>query len=246
MIAIRPVVGLPEAEAGMALGSLLAAAAAPAAGEVVVVSQKIVSKAEGRVRDLTGVTPGTEATSLADGLGKDPRLVQLILDESTRVVRAEHGVLIVETIGGLVCANAGIDSSNVPCDDTVALLPADPDESARRLRAEIEDAAGARPAVVIADSFGRPWRLGQIDVAIGCAGLTVLDDWRGRADRDGTKLEATLIAIADEAAAAAALARDKGSGEPAAVISGLERYVSAEDGPGAAALRRAEADDLFR
>jgi coenzyme F420-0:L-glutamate ligase/coenzyme F420-1:gamma-L-glutamate ligase len=161
-------------------------------------------------------------------------------------VRAERGVLIVETRSGLVCANAGIDSSNVPGDERVTLLPADPDASARRIRSEIAAAAGARPAVVVADSFGRPWRVGQVDVAIGCAGLAPIDDWRGRVDRDRRELSATAIAVADEAAAAADLARDKVSGTPVARLRGLDRFVTAEDGPGAAALRRAEADDLFR
>ncbi len=162
------------------------------------------------------------------------------------MIRAERGVLIVETRNGLICANAGVDSSNVPGDERVTLLPEDPDVSARGLRAEIRAASGGSPAVVIADSFGRPWRLGQTDVAIGCAGLAPIDDWAGRRDRDGRELEATAIAVADEAAAAADLARDKASGDPAAVIAGLARFVSGDDGPGAAALRRTEAEDLFR
>lgn len=246
MIAVRPVAGLPEVEPGADLAAMIAAAAAPAPGEVVVVSQKVVSKAEGRLRDLAAVEPGGRARELAERLGKDARLVELILAESRAVIRAERGVLIVETRSGLVCANAGIDSSNVPGPERVALLPADPDGSARRLRAGLRTPAGA-PAVVIADSFGRPWRLGQTDVAIGCAGLLPLDDWRGRRDRDGRDLAATAIAVADEVAAAASLARDKAAGVPAAVVAGLdERLLSAADGPGAAALRRAEADDLFR
>jgi coenzyme F420-0:L-glutamate ligase/coenzyme F420-1:gamma-L-glutamate ligase len=170
-----------------------------------------------------------------------------VLDESAEVLRAERNVLIVETVHGLVCANAGIDSSNLPGDDTVCLLPEDPDASARRIRAELSAASGAAPlAVVIADSFGRAWRLGQAEVAIGCAGLAPLDDWRGRHDSGGRELEATLIAIADEAAGAADLVRDKTSGTPAAVVRGLGRYVGAEDGPGAAALRRPREEDLFR
>ena len=245
LISIRPVEGLPEIERDVPLGAMLAAAAEPGGDDILVVSQKVVSKAEGRVRDLGEVSPGERAVELAAALGKDPRLVQLILDESARVIRAEHGVLIVETRGGLVCANAGIDSSNVP-GDRVALLPEDPDASARGLRAEIERAGGTRPAVVIADSFGRPWRLGQTEVAIGCAGLVPLDDWRGRRDRDGRELTATAIAIADAAAAAAGLAHDKAAGAPAAVISGLARFVIADDGPGAAALQRERAQDLFR
>lgn len=246
MIAIRPVEGLPEIGAGDPLGMLLAAAARPVAADVVVVSQKIVSKAEGRVRDLASVAAGERARALAAELGKDPRLVQLILDESREIIRAAHGVLIAETTSGLICANAGIDSSNVPGEDTVVLLPADPDGSARRLRAELRDAAGEAPAVVIADSFGRPWRIGQADVAIGCAGLVPVDDWRGRRDRDGRELHGTAIAIADEVAAAASLARDKASGRPAAVVSGLGQFVTDEDGPGAAALRRSPEADLFR
>jgi coenzyme F420-0:L-glutamate ligase / coenzyme F420-1:gamma-L-glutamate ligase len=246
VIRIRPLEGLPEIGPGDDLGAMLSAAAAPAADEIVVVAQKAVSKAEGRLRDLRAIHPSPRALELAADLGKDPRLVELILGESSRIVRADRGVLITETRGGLVCANAGIDSSNVPGDEQVALLPEDADASARRLRSEIRANGGAAPAVVVADSFGRPWRLGQTDVAIGCAGLIVLDDWRGRADREGRELRATAIAIADEAAAAADLARDKASGVPAAVIAGLGRHVTPEDGPGAAALRRAEADDLFR
>lgn len=246
MIAVRPIEGLPEVRPGMALGEMLAGAALPGEGDVLVVSQKVVSKAEGRVRDLREVEPAPRARELGRALGKDPRLVELILAESRAVLRAERGVLIVETTSGLICANAGIDASNVPGTDAVALLPADPDASARRLRGEIRRAREVAPAVVIADSFGRPWRLGQTEVAIGCAGLTPLDDWRGKLDREGRSLDATVIAIADEAAAAADLVRDKASGAPAALISGLGRYVTRADGPGAAALRRDEANDLFR
>jgi coenzyme F420-0:L-glutamate ligase/coenzyme F420-1:gamma-L-glutamate ligase len=246
VIAVRPVEGLPEIEAGVPLGAMLATAGEPRSEEVVVVSQKVVSKAEGRVRELGDVTAGARARDLARELGKDARLVELILDESAAVIRAEGGVLIVETRSGLICANAGIDSSNVPGDERVTLLPEDPDGSARALRAEIAKAAGLAPAVVIADSFGRPWRLGQTDVAIGCAGLVPLDDWRGRDDADGRELRASAVAVADEAAAAADLVRDKAAGIPAAVIAGLGRYVGAGDGPGAVALRRPEADDLFR
>jgi coenzyme F420-0:L-glutamate ligase / coenzyme F420-1:gamma-L-glutamate ligase len=246
VISIRSVEGLPEIEPGVPLGAMLANAAEPRDDEILVVSQKAVSKAEGRVRDLASVAPGERAAELAAELGKDPRLVELILGEASAVIRAEAGVLIVETRSGLICANAGIDSSNAPRDGAVVLLPEDPDGSARRLREEIRGASGRRPAVVVADSFGRPWRVGQTDVAIGCAGLMPLDDWRGRRDRSGRELAATQIAIADEVAAAASLTRDKASGEPAAVIAGLARHVTAEDGPGAAALRRDAAADLFR
>jgi coenzyme F420-0:L-glutamate ligase/coenzyme F420-1:gamma-L-glutamate ligase len=248
---IRPVAGVGEVAEGDNLGELIGDAAAGLGaplrdGEVVVVSQKVVSKAEGRLVDLGTVESDSRATGLAAQLGKDPRMVQLVLDESTRVVRADRGILIVETRHGWVCANAGIDASNVGGADVVALLPLDADRSARRIRSELRETTGVVPAVVIADSFGRPWRLGQADVAIGCAGLVAIDDWSGRSDRDGRELAATAPAIADEAAAAADLVRVKDGGVPAAVISGLERYLTEDDGPGAAVLRRAESEDLFR
>ncbi len=244
---VAAVAGLPEIGEGDPLGALIAERAELADGDVVVVSQKVVSKAEGRVRRLSAAIPSAEARRLAAVLGKEPNLVELILSESRRVVRAERSVLIVETHHGFVCANAGIDSSNLPEPDTVCLLPEDPDASARRLRAEIATAmAGPTIAVVISDSFGRAWRLGQAEVALGCAGLVPLDDWRGRADARGRQLEATAIALADEAAAAADLVRDKASGVPAAVVRGLGAHVSAEDGPGAAALLRPADEDLFR
>jgi coenzyme F420-0:L-glutamate ligase / coenzyme F420-1:gamma-L-glutamate ligase len=242
---IRPLLGLPELSDGDRLGSLIAESAAAAPGDVIVVSQKAVSKVEGRVRALADVEPGERALKLAAELDKDPKLVELILEESTRVVRAERGVLITETKEGWVCANAGIDSSNL-ADGQVSLLPLDGDASARRIRAEIAAASGASPALVIADSFGRAWRAGQADIAIGCAGLEPLADWRGRHDRDGRELSATVIAVADELAAAADLVRDKDSGIPGAVISGAEHLVTADDGPGAAPLRRSAEEDLFR
>jgi coenzyme F420-0:L-glutamate ligase / coenzyme F420-1:gamma-L-glutamate ligase len=250
-IEIAPVHGLPEIGAGDRLGGIIAAALAAAGheltgGEVLAVAQKAVSKAEGRVRELSEVTAGERAEALAAELGKDARLVELILGESRRVVRAERGVLIVETFSGWVCANAGIDSSNVPGVDRVVLLPKDPDASARRIRAEVGQAAGARPAVVVTDSFGRPWRRGQADIAIGCAGIVALDDWRGRQDAAGKRLAATSIAVADEVAAAADLARRKDQAVPACLVRGLEGYVRPEDGPGAAELRRPQAEDLFR
>ena len=218
----------------------------PVAGDVVAVAQKAVSKAEGRVRELDDVAPGPEARRLAERLGKDPRLVELILSESRAVVRAERDLLIVETRSGWICANAGIDASNMPGTDRVTLLPEDADASARHIRAQLGAAAGVRPGVVISDSFGRPWRLGQVDVAIGCAGMAPLDDWRGRTDHEGRELDATVIAIADQVAAAADLVRGKDTGVPACLVRGLERFVSAEDGPGARAIQRPEAEDLFR
>jgi coenzyme F420-0:L-glutamate ligase/coenzyme F420-1:gamma-L-glutamate ligase len=243
-VRIRPITGLPELNENDELGRLIAEAATPTAEEIVVISQKAVSKVEGRIRRLAEVEPGERARELAETLDKDPRLVELVLSESTRVLRAERGVLITETRGGWVCANAGIDASNLD-EGSVSLLPLDGDASARRIRGEI-GAAGAAPAVVIADSFGRAWRLGQADVAIGCAGLEPLADWRGGRDARGNELTATVIAVADEAAAAADLTRDKDSGVPGAVISGLAHLITAADGPGAAALRRPAQEDLFR
>lgn len=243
---IIPVAGLPEFTARMPIGDAIGARAELFDGDVIVVSQKIVSKAEGRVRQLSSEIPGGEARRLAAVLGKEPALVELILSESREVLRAERGALIVETHHGFVCANAGIDTSNLPEPNTVSLLPEDPDASARRIRAEIQAATGTAPAVIVSDSFGRAWRLGQAEVAIGCAGIAPLDDWRGRADTSGRELEATLIAIADEVAAAADLVRDKTSRVPVAIVRGLERFVSAEDGPGAVALRRPKDEDFFR
>jgi coenzyme F420-0:L-glutamate ligase / coenzyme F420-1:gamma-L-glutamate ligase len=242
---VLPIAGLPEIGPGDRLGELIAGRAELRHGDVVVISQKVVSKAEGRVVALSGVQPSDRARELAAELGKDAALVQLVLDESREVLRAERGVLICETRQGIVCANAGVDVSNVG-EGRAVLLPVDPDASARRIRAELLRASGIPAATVISDSLGRAWRRGQAEVAIGCAGLHPLDDWRGRTDAGGKQLSATLIAIADEAAAAADLVRDKASGVPAAVVRGLQRHVSDEDGPGAAALRRPREEDLFR
>ena len=238
-----PLQGLPEVRPGDDLAALIATAAGGALrpGDVLVVAHKVVSKAEGALVALDGIVASERARELADGTDKDPRHVQVVLDESAELVRAERGVLIARTAHGLVCANAGVDASNAPAPDTLVLLPRDPDASARALRAALP----GRPAVVIADSFGRAWRNGQVEVAIGVAGLRALDDWRGRPDAAGREMRATWIAIADEAAAAADLVRDKDSREPAVVVRGLERHVTPEDGPGAAALLRPRAEDLF-
>ena len=236
-----PLPGLPEVRPGDDLAALLAAAADDLRPtDVLAVAHKVVSKAEGRLVDLASVSPGDEALRLAAEHGKDPRHMQVVLDESAEILRADHGRLICRTRHGFVCANAGVDTSNAGRPDTVVLLPEDPDASARALRRRL----GC--AVVITDSFGRPWRIGQCEVAIGCAGLTPADDWRGRPDSDGRELAATIIAVADEAAAAADLARTKDSREPAVRIRGLERHVTADDGTGAAVLVRALEDDLFR
>jgi coenzyme F420-0:L-glutamate ligase / coenzyme F420-1:gamma-L-glutamate ligase len=241
--------GIPEVQPGDDLAALILAVSPAdlADGDVLVITSKVVSKAEGRVVSLAAVTPGEEARRIASQAArKDPRLVQLVLDESAEVLRAERGVLIVETHHGFVCANAGIDQSNVPGEEQALLLPLDPDGSARTLREAIERERGVRPAVVISDSFGRAWRVGQVDVAIGVAGLSPLEDWRGRRDPHGRELHATLPAIADAVSAAADLARDKDTGEPVVLVRGLERFVTPDDGPGAAALRRPRSEDLFR
>jgi coenzyme F420-0:L-glutamate ligase / coenzyme F420-1:gamma-L-glutamate ligase len=230
------------------LGALLARAAPPdlSDGDVLVVAHKVVSKAEGRVRRLEAIEPGGRARALAAEHAKDPRLVQAVLDEAAELLRARDGVLICETRHGLVCANAGVDQSNASRAGEVVLLPEDPDASARRLRAAIAAARRVSPAVVIADSFGRAWRLGQVDVAVGVAGLAVLEQWVGRPDAYGRELRVTSIAIADAVAAAADLVRTKDSLQPAVLVRGLERHVTAADGPGAAALRRPREQDLFR
>ena len=233
--------GLPEVRPGDDLAALLATRADLRAGDVLVVAHKVVSKAEGRVVALADVTPSARAVALAAPWDKDPRQVEVVLRESAEVVRAERGVLICRTHGGLVCANAGVDASNAGGPEALVLLPLDPDASARALRAALP----GRPAVVVTDSFGRAWRHGQVDTAIGVAGLAPLEDWRGHPDTDGRVMRASWIAIADEAAAAADLVRTKDGGVPAAVVRGLERHVTAEDGPGAAALLRSAAEDLF-
>ena len=245
MITLAALPGIPEIQPGADLAAILGEAAARLEGglrpdDVLAVAHKVVSKAEGRTVRLAEVFPGWEAHELARKHGKDPHLMQVILDESQEIVRADSGRIICRTRHGFVCANAGVDQSNAGASGTVILLPVDPDASARALRHEL----GC--AVVITDSFGRAWRNGQSEVAIGCAGLEAAEDWRGQADADGRLLAATVIAIADEAAAAADLARGKDSGQPVVLVRGLGRHVVADDGPGATALVRPAAEDLFR
>jgi coenzyme F420-0:L-glutamate ligase / coenzyme F420-1:gamma-L-glutamate ligase len=246
-ISVTAIEGLPEVGPGDDLADLIATAAGELRDtDVLVIAHKVVSKSEGRIRRLAEVQPGSRALQLAGTLGKDPRHVQVILDESRAVLRASRGVLICVTHHGFICANAGVDASNLPGDDALVVLPRDPDASARNLRARIRTLMNAAPAVVITDSFGRAWRHGQVDVAIGCAGLTPLEDWRGREDAVGRELRATWIAVADELAAAADLARTKDGALPVIVVRGADRHVSADDGPGAAAIIRPESQDLFR
>jgi len=238
--------GLPEVAAGDDIAELIVDAGATFGdADVVAVAHKIVSKAEGATVTLADVTPGEQAVELAEATGKDARVVQVILEQTAVLVRAQRGVLICRTRHGFVCANAGVDASNVAQPDTLVLLPKDPDASARALRARLRALTGASPAVLITDSFGRAWRHGQQEVALGIAGLMPLEDWRGHNDSVGRQLSATWIAVADQVAAAADLARAKDSREPAVIVGGLGRHVFPDDGPGAAALLRPPSEDLF-
>ena len=244
----RSLAGLPEVRPGDDVAALIVGALAEwplRSGHVVAIAHKVVSKAEGAVVALDEVSASPRALELGRAQDKDPRAVQVVLDQSTHVLRAERGVLVCRTRHGFVCANAGVDASNASAPDTVVVLPRDPDGSARRIRARLRELTGQAPAVLIADSFGRTWRHGQLDVAIGLAGMQPLDDWRGRTDAAGLELRATWLAVADAAAACSELLRAKDSGEPVVVIEGLERYVAEDDGPGAAALLRAPEEDLF-
>jgi coenzyme F420-0:L-glutamate ligase/coenzyme F420-1:gamma-L-glutamate ligase len=248
----RALPGIPEIHPGDDLAREIALAAGTAGlrgGQVLAIAHTVVSKAEGAIVELASVEPGPRALELGAAQGKDPRVVQVALDEAAEVLRAERGVLITRTRHGFICANSGVDSSNAGGTEQVVLLPADPDASARALRARLSELIGTppgqTPAILITDSFGRAWRHGQTDVAIGLAGMAPLDDWRGRSDASGLRLQATWLAIADAAAGAADLARAKDSAEPVVVIEGLERFVGPEDGPGAAALLRPPAEDLF-
>ena len=250
-IEIIAIHGIPEVHpaddlTGLLLTALRGSGETLSSGDVVVVAQKVVSKAEGRIVALGDVAPGERALRMAAESGKDARLLEVVLGETKKIVRWTNGILICETHHGFICANAGVDQSNSADPDELIRLPEDPDRSARELRAGIGARRGVTPAVVVADSFGRAWRLGQVDVALGAAGLQPLDDWRGRRDARGRELSATVIAVADAVAAAADLARAKDSGAPVVLIRGLERFVSAEDGPGAAELRRPAGEDLFR
>lgn len=245
---IIPVEGLPEVGLAFNLGQAITERIELREGDIVAVSQKVVSKSEGRVVRLDETDPGGEAVALAGRTGKDPRLVQHVLNESRELIRVDEarGILITETDHGFICANAGIDQSNTAEEEEAILLPLDPDGSARRIRVELESNAGVNAGVVITDSFGRAWREGQVEVAIGCAGIEPLEDWRGRQDRRGRELTATVIAVADQIAAASDLVRSKTGGVPAVVMRGLNDLVTEGDGPGCAAQLRNPGDDLFR
>jgi coenzyme F420-0:L-glutamate ligase/coenzyme F420-1:gamma-L-glutamate ligase len=213
-----------------------------ASGDILVVAHKIVSKAEGRIVRLDDVEPSPRAVELARELAKDARLVEVILRESRRVVRKGGNALIVETHHGFICANAGVDASNVGLGQ-VALLPRDPDASARKIREEIEQRSGIAPGIIISDSFGRAWRLGTVDVAVGVAGLNPIKDERGTTDSYGYELRAAVAAVADEMAGAAELVMGKKDRMPVVLIRGYEG--KGEDGS-ARELLRPEAEDLFR
>jgi coenzyme F420-0:L-glutamate ligase/coenzyme F420-1:gamma-L-glutamate ligase len=217
---VIPVRGLPEVREGDDVAELIAASVALEDRDVVVVAHKVVSKAEGRVVQLAEVEPSAQALDLA--ADEDPRRLEVILRESARVVRTRPPLVIAETRHGFVCASAGVDGSNAPAPDSVVLLPVDPDASAARLRQRLRELTGAEVAVIVSDSFGRAWRQGTTDVAIGCAGLRPLLDLHGERDAVGYELHATVIAVADELAGAAELVRGKLDGVPAAVIRGFE------------------------
>jgi coenzyme F420-0:L-glutamate ligase/coenzyme F420-1:gamma-L-glutamate ligase len=247
----RELIGLEsirEVAAGDSVGALICDACARekielAHGDVLIVAQKIVSKAEGRTVALGGVKPSARAVELARQLDKDPALVEVILGESRRVIRSGGRALIVETHHGFICANAGVDQSNVGLNE-VALLPEDPDRSAQEIRDVICRRAGKRPAVIVSDSFGRPWRLGTVDVAVGIAGLKAFKDERGLKDRHGYQLKAAVAAVADELAAAAELVMGKRDGVPVVIARGFD-LEKKEDGT-ARELIRPAAEDLFR
>lgn len=248
-LTILPIIGMGEIQPGQDLAGLAIAAAAKSGerfltGDVVSVAQKAVSKMEGRLRRLADIEPGVEARRMAaEWPEKDARAIQAVLDESVRIVRWTNGILITETRHGFVCANAGVDRSNAGAQDTLVLLPFDPDASAARLRARFIEAAGADVAIVITDTFGRAWREGQVNVAIGIAGLPALERYQGRTDADGYELRITEMALADEVAAATELVQRKLERCPVAIVRGLTWSGAPET---ARAYVRPAERDLFR
>jgi coenzyme F420-0:L-glutamate ligase / coenzyme F420-1:gamma-L-glutamate ligase len=239
--------GIPEVAEGDDVAALIAGALRTARievvdGDVLVVAQKIVSKAEGRIVKLDSVEPSPRAQTWASCYDKDARVVEVVLRESKRIVRMERGVLISETEHGFVCANAGVDTSNV-AEGTVTLLPKDPDASALQIRSELEAAFCVRIAVIVSDTFGRPWREGLVNVALGVSGIAPLIDYRGQKDSHGNALKVTVIAIADELASSAELVMKKSAGIPVAIVRGFA-YES-RDASGLELIRVPELD-LFR
>jgi coenzyme F420-0:L-glutamate ligase / coenzyme F420-1:gamma-L-glutamate ligase len=242
---ILPVEGVPEVQPGDDLPELITRAVGESLrpGDVLVVTHKIVSKAEGRLVELRAVEPSALAKGFATRHGRDPRQIEVVLRESRRIVRMKRGLIIAETHHGFVCANAGVDASNVPGDDTVCLLPLDPDASAARLREALAARTGSDLAVIVSDSFGRTWRDGITNVAIGVSGMNPLADYRGQRDTHGYPLEASVLAVADELAASSELVMGKTAGIPAAIIRGYP-YEPA-DGTGRTLIMPPERD-LFR
>ena len=241
--------GLPEVQAGDDLAAQIMDAAAAQgtpieAGDVVVVTQKIVSKAEGRVMTIDEVEASPLAVAITEGHRRDPRHTEMILRESRRVVRMDRGVIISETYHGYICANAGIDASNIPGADAICLLPVDPDASARRIRDSIQQRLGVDVAVLVSDTFGRPWRNGAVNVSIGVAGFNPVISYVGEFDPHGNELHTTTIAVADELAATAELVTGKLLGVPVALIKGYP-YERMEDADSRAIVRDPD-KDLFR
>jgi coenzyme F420-0:L-glutamate ligase / coenzyme F420-1:gamma-L-glutamate ligase len=239
--------GIPEVTAGADLSKVIVDALARGGltleeGDVIVIAQKLVSKAEGALIALSDVRPSPPASEWAATFGKDASVVEVILRESRRIVRMERGIIISETRHGFVCANAGVDASNVPA-GWVSVLPRDPDASAERIRAGLTTATGVRVGAIVSDTFGRPWREGTVNVALGVAGLAALADWRGRTDAHGRVLQSTIVAIADEIASAAELVMGKTAQMPAAVVRGAGEWLGS--GTGRELLRPASLD-LFR
>ncbi len=245
---------IPEVRPGDDLGGLVIGAwrelasrdpdLAPRLDDVLVVTQKVVSKAEGRIVDLASVEPRAEAVAFAERWGRDPRQVEVVLRESVEVLRMERGVIISRTSHGFVCANAGVDASNVGRPDEVTLLPLDPDASARAIRDRIWVELGVAPGVVVSDSFGRPWRWGIVDVALGVAGFRPLDDQRGRPDASGRTMHATVVAVADQLASTAELASGKTSGRPLVLVRGA--HLPPGDGSIVGDVVMDHASDMFR
>jgi coenzyme F420-0:L-glutamate ligase/coenzyme F420-1:gamma-L-glutamate ligase len=245
-VQILPLPGLPEIRRGDDLARLILGAVRMqdfrvAAGDVFVVAQKIVSKAEGRIVPLVSISPSARAAKWAADWSKDPRVIELVLREAKRIIRMERGVIVAETSHGFVCANAGIDLSNAD-EGTAILLPEDPDASARALQTRLGENLGVDIGIIISDTFGRPWREGLVNVALGVAGIAPLIDYRGERDANGKLLQATIIALADEMASAAELVMGKADRVPVAIIRGVAR---AGNGSGRD-LIRPEEQDLFR
>jgi coenzyme F420-0:L-glutamate ligase/coenzyme F420-1:gamma-L-glutamate ligase len=247
-ITLTAIDGIPMVKAGDDLAALIAAGIdraglAPQARDIVVVCQKIVSKSEGRVVDLKNVAPSAFAENLARRWEKDPRAVELVLRQSNRIVRSDRGVLIVETGPGWVCANAGVDESNALDDDRAILLPEDPDASASRIRAALRKRYGVDLAVMVTDTFGRPWRDGLTEICLGISGMNPMLDLRGTRDLGGRELQHTVVAIADELAGAAGLLMEKAAAVPAVLVRGYDYQPSEMSAK--VLIRPAEAD-LFR